>query len=109
MDQSNEIRKANRKALPKFILLMVISLLIGGGVGFFSAKYGLNALAGGMKNAGLFFGMNIAPWLMLAGPGDGQKLPLALADVGGGDSHAGSLHSDLPACKKAAPGVGRRK
>lgn len=66
MDQSNEIRKANRKALPKFILLMVISLLIGGGVGFFSAKYGLNALAGGMKSAGLFFGMNIAPWLMLA-------------------------------------------
>lgn len=61
----NEIRQANRKAFPKFILIMVISLMIGGGTGFFSARYGLNRLAGGMKSAGAFFGTYIAPWLML--------------------------------------------
>lgn len=65
MDNS-EIKKANRKALPKFILIMVASLVVGGGVGFFSARYGLNTLAGSMKSTGAFFGMYIAPWLMLA-------------------------------------------
>ncbi len=61
---NNEIRKANRKALPKFILIMVIALLIGGAIGFCAAKFGLNTLAGGMKSAGAFFGTYIAPWLM---------------------------------------------
>lgn len=63
---NNEIRKANRKALPKFLLIMAISLIIGGGTGFFSARYGLNTLTSGMKSAGAFFGTYIAPWLMLA-------------------------------------------
>lgn len=62
---NNEIKKANRKALPKFMLIMAISLLVGGSIGFCSAKYGLNTLAGGMKSAGSFFGTYIAPWLML--------------------------------------------
>ena len=62
----NEIKRANRKALPKFMLIMVICLIIGGTIGFCSAKYGLNTLAGGMKTAGMFFGTYIAPWLMLA-------------------------------------------
>lgn len=62
----NEIKQANRKALPKFLLIMVISLIIGGGLGFFSAKYGINTLAGGIKSVGAFFGTYIAPWLMLA-------------------------------------------
>lgn len=63
---NNEIKKANRKALPKFMLIMVISLLIGGLGGFCSAKYGLNSLSDGMKSAGAFFSAYIAPWLMLA-------------------------------------------
>lgn len=46
----NEIKRANRKALPKFMLIMVICFIIGGTIGFCSAKYGLNTLAGGMKN-----------------------------------------------------------
>lgn len=62
---NNEIKKANRKALPKFMLIMVIGLLAGGSIGFCAAKYGLNTLAGGMKSVGLFFGTYIAPWLML--------------------------------------------
>lgn len=63
---NDEIKKANRKALPKFMLIMVISLLVGGLVGFYSAKYGLNGLSNGMKSVGAFFGAYIAPWLMLA-------------------------------------------
>ncbi len=62
---NNEIRKANRKALPKFILIMVISLLVGGLIGFCAAKYGVDSLAGGLKSAGAFFGTYLAPWLML--------------------------------------------
>ena len=63
---NHEIKKANRKALPKFMLIMVISLLVGGTTGFCAAKYGLNTLTGGIKSAGAFFGTYIAPWLMLA-------------------------------------------
>lgn len=63
---SNEIKKANRKALPKFILVLAICLLVGGVIGFFSAKYGLNALSGQMKAAGELFGLTVAPWLLLA-------------------------------------------
>lgn len=66
MDNDNEIKKANRKAMPKFILITVISSLIGGVAGFCAAKYGLNALADSMKHAGTFFGAYVAPWLMLA-------------------------------------------
>lgn len=62
----NEIKKANRKAMPKFILIMIISFIIGGAIGFFSARYGLSALSGSIKTAGIFFGMYVAPWLMLA-------------------------------------------
>lgn len=66
MNNDNEIKKANLKALPKFILIMVISLIMGGGIGYISAKYGLNALSGSMETVGEIFGMYIAPWLMLA-------------------------------------------
>ncbi len=62
---NKEIKNANRKALPKFMLIMVISLLAGGSIGFCAAKYGLDSLAGGLKSAGAFFGTYIAPWLML--------------------------------------------
>lgn len=62
---SSEIKKANRKAMPKFIIILVISIIIGAEIGFFSAKYGWDAMLAGIKEAGTFFGMYIAPWLML--------------------------------------------
>lgn len=62
----NDIKKANRKAMPKFMLILVISVLVGGTIGFCAAKYELNTLANDMKSAGTFFGTYIAPWLMLA-------------------------------------------
>ncbi len=66
MNNDYEIKKANREAMPKFILILIISGIVGGLIGFFSAKYGLDALAGSMKTAGASFGMHIAPWLLLA-------------------------------------------
>lgn len=45
---------------------MVASLILGGVVGYCSARYGLNSLSGSLKSAGNVFGMRIAPWLMLA-------------------------------------------
>lgn len=63
---NNEIKKANRKALPMFLLVLAVSMAVGGCIGFFSAKYGLNELAGGMKSVGRVFGARVAPWLLLA-------------------------------------------
>lgn len=63
---NNEIKKANRKAMPKFIIVMVICSIIGGTIGFLSAKYGLNNLSESLKNAGELFGMHIASWIILA-------------------------------------------
>lgn len=44
-----EIKKANRKAMPKFLLIMVISAIVGGGIGFLSARYGWNNLTGSLR------------------------------------------------------------
>lgn len=62
---NTEIKKANLKAMPKFILVLIVSLIVGGGVGYFSAKFGLNTLSDSMKNIGGIFGTHIAPWLLL--------------------------------------------
>ena len=32
--ETEKIQKANRKAMPKFIALMAVSLLVGGSIGF---------------------------------------------------------------------------
>ena len=68
--KNDEIKNANRKALPKFLLVAVVCAIIGGVVGYYSghsaAKGGLDQLAGMLKEAGAFFGARIAPWLMLA-------------------------------------------
>ena len=68
--KNDEIRQANRKALPKFLLFAIACVLAGGVIGYYSghgaAKGGLDQLVGMMKEAGAFFGTHIAPWLMLA-------------------------------------------
>ena len=71
--KNDEIKRANRKALPKFLLVAVACAVAGGVIGYYSgygsAKGGMDKLAGMMKEAGAFFGMHIAPWLMLATAG----------------------------------------
>ena len=54
--KNDEIRAANRKALPKFLLFTLVCAVIGGVTGYCAARYGLDQL----------FGTRIAPWLMVA-------------------------------------------
>lgn len=61
-----EIKKANRKAMPKFIIIVVISAVLGGAVGYFAAKYGLNTMAEHIRAASEAFGMHFAPWILAA-------------------------------------------
>ncbi len=63
---NNEIKQANRKAMPKFLLILVASAVVGGVVGYFAAMYGLDEMTVNLEAAGLFFGMHIAPWLLVA-------------------------------------------
>lgn len=62
---NREIKQANRKALPKFLLILAISMVVSGVMGYASARYGLNELGQGLNRAGDFFGTHIAPWLLL--------------------------------------------
>ena len=64
--KNDEIRAANRKALPKFLLLTLVGAVIGGVTGYCAARYGLDQLSGVLVNASAFFGTHIAPWLMVA-------------------------------------------
>lgn len=41
MENKQQIQQANRKALPIYILIMVISALVGAGIGFLSGYYRL--------------------------------------------------------------------
>ena len=68
--KNDEIKQANRKALPKFLLFAVVCTIVGGVVGYYSghsaAKGGIDKLVGIINETGAFFGIYLAPWLMLA-------------------------------------------
>lgn len=63
--KNDEIKEANRRALPKLLLVLAIFMVVGFTFGFFASRYGLGALSGTIKNAGAFFGTYIAPWMIL--------------------------------------------
>ena len=71
--KNDEIKQANREALPKFLLVAAVCAIAGGVIGYYSgygsAKGGMDKLTGMMKEAGAFFGTHIAPWLMLVTAG----------------------------------------
>ena len=58
---NDEIKNANRKALPTFLLFAAICAIIGGIAGYCSSRYGLDGITGTLKAAGTFFGTRIAP------------------------------------------------
>ena len=64
--ENNSAKMANRKALPKFILMVVVGAAVGAVLGFLSVRYGLDGLAAPMKAAGAVFGSRVAPWLLAA-------------------------------------------
>ena len=61
-----EIKRANRRALPKFILVLVIAMIVGWTGGYLSGKFRMDAFAESIRNTGAFFGTHIAPWLTVA-------------------------------------------
>lgn len=64
--RSNEIKSEDQKALPKFLLILAGSIILGVAIGTFSSNCDTAALSAGLQAFGVFFGENIAPWLMLA-------------------------------------------
>lgn len=60
------IKQQNRKAMPKFIVILTLSVVIGGAFGFCASFYGLNGFAGKLTEAGAFFSGSVAHWLLLA-------------------------------------------
>ena len=67
MKQTDDaIRQANRRALPKFLLILVCASLVGGTAGYCAAYFGLDGLADVLAQAGTFFSLYIAPWLLVA-------------------------------------------
>ncbi len=55
MDNNNESKKANRKAMPKFMLIMIISLFVGG----------CTILAIALAVCALIFGIGFLPSLIV--------------------------------------------
>lgn len=62
---NKEIKKANRKALPIFIVIMLISLILGGILGIIISEADSAGSTAKWKAAAVAFGTYIAPWLML--------------------------------------------
>lgn len=68
--KNDEIRQANKKALPKFFLLIIVGAIIGGVFGiilvFAEVTGDKDKLVDFIKDASRFFGAYIVPWVMLA-------------------------------------------
>ena len=63
---NEEVRLENKKALPKFILIVALSLVLGGVLGFALVKLNLESFGDTLDAAGLFFTNHISPWLIIA-------------------------------------------
>lgn len=69
MEHNNDSAKQeNKKALPKFILIVVCSLIVGGVLGVLMVKLSLENFQEALDGAGLFFTSYVAPWLIIALP-----------------------------------------
>lgn len=64
---NKEIKKANRKALPKFLLIMLSGILVGVVLGLIVAVTGGIVSTEWLKTAASWFGKRLAPWLMVLG------------------------------------------
>ena len=63
---NEEIKKANRKALPKFILLCIIGGIIGGIAGYLVGANGIDTMSGNFKVVVSNYVVLTAPWIMFA-------------------------------------------
>lgn len=67
-NNNDSAKQENKKALPKFILIVVCSLILGGVLGVVMVKLSLEDFQGTLDAAGLFFTNYVAPWLVIALP-----------------------------------------
>ena len=67
-DNNNAARQENKKALPKFILIVVLSLALGGALGVALVSLNLENFGEALEAAGLSFTNYVAPWLIIALP-----------------------------------------
>ena len=65
-NNNDSIKQENRKALPKFILISIAALIGGGILGLVLVFLGLEDFGGKLAAAGVFFSINVAPWLLMA-------------------------------------------
>ena len=69
MKENNDaVKQENKKALPKFILIIVLSLVLGGVLGVALVSLNLENFEDTLAAAGLFFTNHVAPWLIIALP-----------------------------------------
>ena len=68
-DNNDPIKQENKKAMPKFILMSVLGI-IGGGILGFAMAFLMDSsnFVESLTAAGVFFTVNIAPWLLIALP-----------------------------------------
>lgn len=64
--KNDTIRQANRKAMPKFLGLLFVCMIVGGIFGYCASHYGLYVFASKLAEAGAYFSEKIAPWLLIA-------------------------------------------
>ena len=62
--ENQEIKEANRKAIPMFILLVIAGAAAGGIMGFVIAKYGLHGFSENIERVADVFSTFVAPWMM---------------------------------------------
>ena len=62
--ENQEIKEANRKAMPMFILLVIAGAAAGGIMGFVIAKYGLHGFSENIERVADVFSTFVAPWMM---------------------------------------------
>lgn len=67
-NNNDAIKQENRKAMPRFILIVVLSLVFGGVLGFALVSLNLENFEDTLAAAGLFFTNHVAPWLIIALP-----------------------------------------
>lgn len=69
MNNNNDsVKQENKRAMPKFILIMAASLVVGGLLGVALVALDIERFAGALAAAGQFFTTKIAGWLLIALP-----------------------------------------
>ncbi len=67
MENRQKIRQENRKALPKFIAIMILSAALGAGLGLFSIFAKNNLSPESLRELSVWLSVHWVPWMMAGG------------------------------------------